>query len=85
MDLLFNSSNIVNFMLKSDGGETEGQICCICSLECNLTKRRTLQPVFSEESFENGWLRTAASEQSEISAFDVIQFFTIKISFGILL
>ena len=26
MDLLFNSSNIVNFMLKSDGGETEGQI-----------------------------------------------------------
>ena len=26
MDLLFNSSNIVNFMLKSDIGETEGQI-----------------------------------------------------------
>ena len=26
MDLLFNSSNIVNFLLKSDGGETEDRI-----------------------------------------------------------
>ena len=33
-------------------------------LICNLTKRRTLTPVFSGEIFENGWLRTAASEQS---------------------
>ena len=63
----------------------KAKFCWICSLECNLTKRRTLQPVFSEEIFENGWLRTAASEQSDISSSDVIQYFTIKISFGILL
>ena len=50
---------------------------------CNLTKGRTLQPVFLGEIFENGWLRTAASEQSEITACDVIQFLTIKIYFGI--
>ena len=31
----------------------------------NLTKRRTLPPVFSGEIFENGWLWTAASEQSK--------------------
>ena len=31
---------------------------------CNLTKRRTLPPVFSGEIFENGWLWAAASEQS---------------------
>ena len=28
---------------------------------CNLTKRRTLPPVFSGEIFENGWLWTVAS------------------------
>ena len=67
------------------GERQKAKFCCICSLECNLTKGRTLQPVFSEEIFENGWLRTAASEQSEITTFNVIQFFTIKISFGILL
>ena len=32
---------------------------------CNLTKRRTPPPVFSGEIFENGWLWTAASEQSK--------------------
>ena len=32
---------------------------------CNLAKRRTLPPIFSGESFENGWLWTAASEQSK--------------------
>ena len=32
---------------------------------CNLTKRRTLPSVFSGEIFENGWLWTAASEQSK--------------------
>ena len=32
---------------------------------CNLTKIRTLPPVFSVEIFENGWLWTAASEQSK--------------------
>ena len=48
----------------------------------NLTKRRTLAPVFSGEIFENRWLWTAASEQS---ACDVIRFGTIKISFGIAL
>ena len=52
---------------------------------CNLTKRRTLQPIFFGEILENGWLRTAASEQSELTASDLIQFLTIKISFGILL
>ena len=31
----------------------------------NLTKRRTLPPVFSRDIFKNGWLWTAASEQSE--------------------
>ena len=49
----------------------------------NLTKRRTQQTVFSGKKFENGWLRTAATEQSEITACDVIQFLTMKISFGI--
>ena len=52
---------------------------------CNLTKRKTLQPVFSGEIFENGWLWTAASEQFKIAACNVIRFPTIKISFGILL
>ena len=37
-------------------------------LVCNLTKRRTLPPVFSGNVFENGWLWTAASEQSMIAA-----------------
>ena len=32
---------------------------------CNSTKRRTPPPVFSGEIFENGWLWTAASEQSK--------------------
>ena len=32
-------------------------------LVCNLTKRRTLPPVFSGKTIENGWLWTAASEQ----------------------
>ena len=49
---------------------------------CNLTKRRNQQPVFSGEIFENGWLWTAATEQSQITACDVIQFVTIKISCG---
>ena len=52
---------------------------------CNLTKRRTLPPVFPGEIFENGWLWTAASEQSKIAACNVIRFLTIKISFRILL
>ena len=34
----------------------------------NLTKMRTLQPVFSGEIFENEWLWTAVSEQSKIPA-----------------
>ena len=38
----------------------------------NLIKRRTPQPVFSGESFENGWLQAASSEQSEVTACDVI-------------
>ena len=50
---------------------------------CNLTKRRTRQPVFSGKIFENGWLQTAATKQSEITASDVIQFLTTKIYFGI--
>ena len=50
---------------------------------CNLSKRRTRQPVSSGEIFENGWLRTAPTEQSEITACDIIQFLTMKISFGI--
>ena len=41
--------------------------------------------MFPGEIFENGWLRTAVSEQSEITACDVIQFLTTKIYFGILL
>ena len=43
-----------------------------------MTKRRTLPPVFSGEIFENGWLWTAASEQSKIFACNVIRFLTIK-------
>ena len=43
----------------------------------------TRPPVFSGEIFENGWLRTAAAEQSEITVCDVIQFLTMKISLGI--
>ena len=43
----------------------------------------SLQPVLAGEVFENGWLRTADSEQSEITACDVIRFLTIKIYFGI--
>ena len=52
---------------------------------CNLTKRRTLPPVFPGEIFENGWLWTTASEQSEIAACNVIRFLTIKTCFRILL
>ena len=52
---------------------------------CNLTKRSTLPPVFPGEIFENGWLWTAASEQSKIAACNVIQFLTIKIFFRIFL
>ena len=33
---------------------------------CNLTKRRTVSPAFSGKTFENGWLWTRASEQSEM-------------------
>ena len=39
--------------------------------------------MFPGEIFENGWLRTAASEQSDIIACDVIQFLTIKVYLGI--
>ena len=39
--------------------------------------------MFPGENFENGWLRTAASEQFEVTACDVIQFLTIEICFGI--
>ena len=39
--------------------------------------------MFPAEIFENGWLQTAAFEQSEITAYDVIQFLTIKTYFGI--
>ena len=39
--------------------------------------------MFLRETFENGWLRTAASKQSEMTACDVIQFHTMKIYFGI--
>ena len=52
---------------------------------CNLTKRRTQKPVFSGEIFENGWLRTAAPEQTEITPCEVIQLLTMEISFDILL
>ena len=52
---------------------------------CNLTKRVTLPPVFPGEIFKNGWLRTAASEQSKIATYNVIRFLTVKISFRILL
>ena len=41
---------------------------------CNLTKRRTLPPVFSGEVFKNGWLWTATSKQFEIAACNVIRF-----------
>ena len=51
----------------------------------NLTKRRTLPPVFSGYIFENGWLWTATSEESKIAACNKIRFLTIKISFDILL
>ena len=50
---------------------------------CKLTKRRNQQLVFSGEIFENGWLHTAATEQSKITACDGIQFLTMKVSFGI--
>ena len=39
--------------------------------------------MFSGENFENGWLWTAATEQSKITACDIIQFLTMKTSFGI--
>ena len=52
---------------------------------CNLTKRRTLPPVFSGEIFENRWLWAAASEQFKIVDCNVIRFLAIKISFGIIL
>ena len=39
--------------------------------------------MFPGETFESGWLRTAVSEQSEITVCDVIQFLTMKIYFGI--
>ena len=52
---------------------------------CNLTKRRTLPPVFSGEILKNGWLWTAAPEQSKIAACNEIRFLTIKISFDVLL
>ena len=38
--------------------------------------------MFSGEIFENGWLRTAATEQFEITACDAIQFLKINTSFG---
>ena len=50
----------------------------------NLTKRRTVPPVFSREMFENRWLWTTASEQSKIAACNVIQFLAIKIYFGLI-
>ena len=34
MDLLFNS-DIVNLLLKTSGGETEGLICYFCCLKCS--------------------------------------------------
>ena len=40
---------------------------------------------FSGNILENGWLWTAAFEQSKIAACNVIRFLTIKISFGIML
>ena len=52
---------------------------------CNLTKRRTLPPVFSGEIFENGWLWTGTSERFKIATCNVILFLKIKISFGIML
>ena len=39
--------------------------------------------MFPGEIFENGWLWTATSEQSEITSCNVIQFLTVKIYFGI--
>ena len=57
--------------------------CCSEQSVCNLKKRRTEQPVFSGEIFENGWLRTATTGQSKMTACNVIQFLTMKISFRI--
>ena len=51
----------------------------------NLTKRRTLPPVFSGEIFENGWMWTGTSERFKILACNIILFLKIKISFGIML
>ena len=45
----------------------------------NLTKRRTVPPVFFGEIFKNGWLWIAASEQSKIVTCNVILLPTIKI------
>ena len=39
-----------------------------CYSVCNLTKRRTLSSAFFRQIFENGWLWTAVSGQSEIAA-----------------
>ena len=44
-----------------------------------MTKKKNLPPVFSGEIFENGWVWTAAFEQSKIAACNVIRFLTIKI------
>ena len=74
--MIFRWSESFQKILGRDSRHSEQSVC-------NLTKRRTLQPVFPGEIFENGWLRTAASEQSEITACDVIQFHTIKSYFGI--
>ena len=38
MNLLF-TSNIVEFLLKTNGGETEGLIFYFCSLECFNCRR----------------------------------------------
>ena len=38
--------------------------------------------MFSGEIFENGWLWMAATEQTEITACDVVQFLSMKISFS---
>ena len=51
---------------------------------CNLTKRMTLPLLFPGEIFQNGWLWTAASEQSRIAACNFIRFLRIKIFFRIL-
>ena len=52
---------------------------------CNLFKRRTQPPVFSGDIFKTEWLWTAAPEQSKIAACNGSRFFTIKVSFGIML